>query len=188
MVKYSDDAAHLIDYRFDDESIGNGRRFLVTHDHVTLGSLHPEVAGAPQTVVVRLQNIQPNVPYYVAMRAVDKAHKTNQVSNMAAFFHAVLRADNEESDEAVEDYVIEDNAVESTTRLPSTVRTSDDFLDDLEIVEENEEPGTRLVVLLSAVVAAVAMVIALGSILLVRYMKRVRRVSPYKAVNRLPTI
>lgn len=51
-----------------------------------MGSLQPLVAGSVQEVSFNLLDALRERPYYVALRAIDKAGKVSPVSNLASFF------------------------------------------------------------------------------------------------------
>lgn len=81
-LKYSDNAEDLLDHMFD----RNSDR-IITEDLIHAGSLEPRQAGTVQSVAFLLP-VDPlkDRPYYVALRAVDKADKVSPVSNLARFY------------------------------------------------------------------------------------------------------
>uniref|UniRef100_A0A0P6FLQ1 Calcium-activated chloride channel regulator 4, 30 kDa form n=1 Tax=Daphnia magna TaxID=35525 RepID=A0A0P6FLQ1_9CRUS len=85
-LKYSDIAADVMNSNFDDESSVRKRRSVIKEDDLVAGSLEPIEAGSLQTATFMLSDIQRERPYYVALRAVDKANNTGQVSNLVVFF------------------------------------------------------------------------------------------------------
>lgn len=74
---------NLKDPHFDDPS---PFKSPITNEVLVAGSLLPSQAGAQQSATFILNNIQKERPYYVALRAFDKANKCSRVSNMAVFF------------------------------------------------------------------------------------------------------
>lgn len=86
-IKYSNEAIDLTDSNFDDSSSPSKKRVKsITENNLRAGSLRPEEAGILQWAVVEIANVNRGKPYYIALRAVDKARKVSRVSNMAAFF------------------------------------------------------------------------------------------------------
>jgi len=81
-LKYSEDAANLLDGNFEHHST------VITDDIVLDGSLRPVEAGLTQelTFLFPDSSLIKDRPFYLALRAVDKAEKTSQVSNLASFF------------------------------------------------------------------------------------------------------
>ncbi|KAK4030134.1 Uncharacterized protein APZ42_033003 [Daphnia magna] len=85
-LKYSEIVDDVINSNFDDESSVRKRRSVVKEDDLVAGSLKPIEAGSLQTATFRLTDVQPERPYYIALRAVDKADNAGQVSNLGVFF------------------------------------------------------------------------------------------------------
>ncbi|XP_057365310.1 calcium-activated chloride channel regulator 4-like [Daphnia carinata] len=85
-LKYSDIAADVMNSNFDDESSVRKRRSVIKEDDLVAGSLEPIEAGSLQTAIFLLSDIDQERPYYVTLRAVDKAGKAGQVSNLVVFF------------------------------------------------------------------------------------------------------
>ncbi|XP_057365305.1 calcium-activated chloride channel regulator 4-like [Daphnia carinata] len=85
-LKYSDIAADVMNSNFDDESSVRKRRSVIKEDDLVAGSLEPIEAGTLQTATFLLSDIDLDRPYYVTLRAVDKAGNAGQVSNLVAFF------------------------------------------------------------------------------------------------------
>lgn len=79
-LKYSDDAANLLDDVFELHP------YSVTDDLVSSGSLEPRLAGLVQEVSFTLPDAARERPYYVALRALDKANKVSPISNLVSFF------------------------------------------------------------------------------------------------------
>lgn len=150
-IKYSIDAADLINSNFDDGKNRKKRSRIITEDDVEVGSLQPEMAGALQMVVVVLTNIQRDTPYYVALRAIDKANKKSRVSNMAAFFVPEsklpnLKSMNQESDEEV-----------------------------IEIVDDLDELGVYGIVLIVSTTIALMIIVCVGAYFLAHYLQKIHR-------------
>lgn len=70
---------------FDDESYVRTRR-SINKDDLVDGSLQPIEAGSLQMATFLLSDIQRERPYYVTIRAIDKAENAGQVSNLVVFF------------------------------------------------------------------------------------------------------
>ncbi|KAI9559825.1 hypothetical protein GHT06_013832 [Daphnia sinensis] len=85
-LKYSDIADDVMNSNFNDESPVRKRRSVIKEDDLVAGSLEPIEAGSLQTATFTLSDIQRERPYYVALRAVDKADNAGQVSNLVIFF------------------------------------------------------------------------------------------------------
>ncbi len=76
-----------MDNNFDNAaSLVRGERSSITEEDLLAGSLDPTEAGALQSATFLLNDIQKEKPYYVALRAFDKANKCSRVSNLAVFF------------------------------------------------------------------------------------------------------
>ena len=95
---YADDAAELFNMKDMKNSRlwGTSGRTLITEDDLVAGSIQPVEAGSPQSATFQLRNVMPKMPYYVALRSVDKAKKTSKISNVAIFF--VPQSPGEDSD------------------------------------------------------------------------------------------
>ncbi len=85
-LKYSDVVADVINSNFDDESPKRKSRSIITEEDLVAGSLQPSEAGVQQTATFQLTDVQREKPYYLSLRAVDKADKAGQVSNLVVFF------------------------------------------------------------------------------------------------------
>ncbi|XP_057365331.1 calcium-activated chloride channel regulator 4-like [Daphnia carinata] len=86
VLRYSDTPDYVINYNFDDEYSARKKRSAIKEDDLVAGSLEPIEAGSLQTATFLLSDIDLDRPYYVTLRAVDKAGKVGQVSNVVAFF------------------------------------------------------------------------------------------------------
>jgi hypothetical protein len=71
---------------FNNESAIRGNRSIITEEDLVAGSLQPSEAGVQQTATFQLTDVQREKPYYLSLRAVDKADKAGQVSNLVVFF------------------------------------------------------------------------------------------------------
>ncbi|XP_046655991.1 calcium-activated chloride channel regulator 4-like isoform X2 [Daphnia pulicaria] len=85
-LKYSDVVADVINSNFDDKSPKRKSRSIITEEDLVAGSLQPSEAGVQQTATFQLTDVQRERPYYLSLRAVDKADKAGQVSNLVVFF------------------------------------------------------------------------------------------------------
>jgi calcium-activated chloride channel regulator 4 len=85
-LKYSDVVADVMNSNFDDESPKRKSRSIITEEDLVAGSLQPSEAGVQQTATFQLTDVQRERPYYLSLRAVDKADKAGQVSNLVVFF------------------------------------------------------------------------------------------------------
>ncbi|KAI9559824.1 hypothetical protein GHT06_013831 [Daphnia sinensis] len=85
-LKYSEIADDVMNSNFDDESPVRKRRSVIKEDDLVAGSLEPIEAGSLQTATFRLTEVRPGRPYYVTLRAVDKADNAGPVSNLGVFF------------------------------------------------------------------------------------------------------
>ena len=164
-IKYSDDATKLFDSTFN-ASYGS---WMITQEHVLNGSLIPSESGSVQTFDCFLPDAAADRPYFVALRAVDKAQKIGPVSNLAAFYIPIPQYNVEDEGDSSEE-----------TDVDEVVRVRDDLMVDLEedIVHEFNHQ-------LSAVALGLGIVLAFclaGTVLWI-VIKRVRRPDPYTMVS-----
>ncbi|EFX71592.1 hypothetical protein DAPPUDRAFT_326968 [Daphnia pulex] len=85
-LKYSDVVTDVMNSNFNNESAIRGNRSIITEEDLVAGSLQPSQAGVQQTATFQLTDVQREKPYYLSLRAVDKADKAGQVSNLVVFF------------------------------------------------------------------------------------------------------
>lgn len=142
----------MINSNFDDETTKRNS-LTITEDDVEDGSLQPEEAGYSQFVLVVLSNIQRDKPYYVALRAIDKAKKISRVSNMAAFFVPVKPepTDSKSTNQETEEVDITEN------------------LDDL------KDLGVYGVVLIVSSITGLVIFVGLGIYFLFLYLRKIHR-------------
>ena len=96
---YAEDANELFNLKNlkDSRLLETNGRILVTKDDLVAGSIQPLEAGSLQSATFELKKIKRKMPYYVALRSVDKAKKTSKISNVAIFI--VPRNPGEDSNE-----------------------------------------------------------------------------------------
>lgn len=85
-IKYSDVLSDIINSNFDEESPIRKSRSIITEDNLVAGSLLPNEAGALQMATFQLIDFKREKTYYLSLRAVDKADKAGQVSNLVVFY------------------------------------------------------------------------------------------------------
>lgn len=169
-IRYSEDATRLFDSNFD-SSEGS---WVIAEEHVVSGSLTPSESGSIQMIDCYVPDAAADRPYFVALRAVDKAEKFGPVSNLAAFYFP-----NPQSYEYEEDFEKQEGGSEKMN-VDEVARIKDDVMVDLEediIHEFNHQ--------LSAVALGfgVVLVLCLAGTVIWMVVKKVRRPDPYTMVS-----
>ena len=172
-IKYSNVAADLIESNFNYTA-------RISERNVAAGSLRPHEAGAPQSVVLLFPNVVRNMPYYVALRAVDKANKTSKVSNMAAFFVA-------QKIEEIYRPVLESAAI-NEVNISEDIEPITEFDDMEETIKIDDSASSATIILIISITAGFILILGLASFLLILFLKRIRRTKPYHAITITPAI
>ena len=147
---------------FDDESSIRKSRSVITVDDLVAGSLQPNEAGSLQMATFQLTNIQREKPYYLALRAVDKADKAGQVSNLVVFF-------------------IPDKSVVILTRNSEDDYSGDEIDQEIHIHVSTKEPNYHVTSMLVAAFGLI-LIACLGVTLLMAVVKHTQAYGSYKGV------
>ena len=150
---------------------------MIAEEHVMSGSITPTKSGSIQTFDCFLPDAAADRPYFVALRAVNKAHKFGSVSNLAAFYFPNPQS-SYEFDEGIN--LDKQNGGAEEMNADEVARMRDDFMVDLEediIHEFNSQ--------LSAVALGFGSVLVLclaGTVIWI-VVKKIRRPDPYTMVS-----
>jgi calcium-activated chloride channel regulator 4 len=131
---------------------------FITEEDLVGGSFLPNEAGALQMATIRLTDVELEKPYYLSLRAVDKAEKASQVSNLVVFF-------------------IPNKSVVVTTR-----NNNDENWGDSTEPEVNKEPSYNNVSSLLVAAFGLILIASLAVILLLAIVKHTQGYSSYKGI------
>ena len=120
------------------------------------------------------------MPYYVALRAVDKANKTSKVSNMAAIFVA-------QKIEEIDRRVLESAAI-NEVNISEDIEPITEFDDMEETIKIDDSASSATIILIISITAGFILILGLASFLLILFLKRIRRTKPYHAITITPAI
>jgi hypothetical protein len=144
---------------FNNESAIRGNRSIITEEDLVAGSLQPSEAGVQQTATFQLTDVQREKPYYLSLRAVDKADKAGQVSNLVVFFipdKSVLVLTSNTEDDSWEEANPEDDSNSGEAVDP-----------EINIHINSNEPSYRLGSLLIAAISLILIVCLCVALLMV---------------------
>lgn len=157
-LKYSDVVADVMNSNFDSiQSPLRKRRSFITEKDLVAGSFLPNEAGALQMATIRLTDVELEKPYYLSLRAVDKAEKASQVSNLVVFF------------------------IPNKSVVVATRNNNDDNWGDSTEPEVNKEPSYNVSSLLVAAFGLI-LIAALAVILLLAIVKHAQGYRSYKGI------
>lgn len=152
-MKYAFDVTELLGDKFDDSD----QNWPLLPDSLLAGSFDPVEAGTPQEVFVFLTNVEKSKPYFIGLRALDKASKSSKVSNMATVFVPDSRP---------------------SAQIKSSAGTGELFGNDQTL----SKPDTRAQGILTGVAIGIFLSLILFGSLIVFVAFLVRRISPYKSL------
>ena len=136
---------------------------FITEEDLVGGSFLPNEAGALQMATIRLTDVELEKPYYLSLRAVDKAEKASQVSNLVVFF-------------------IPNKSVVVTTRNNNDENWGDSTEPEINNhINNNKEPSYNVSSLLVAAFGLI-LIASLAVTLLLAIVKHTQGYSSYKGI------